>query len=80
MKVNKTKDFIERVAWAFIQAEIALGALDWISSGINLALIHQLEVSAGAAVAATVKVLIAQNVGKHGDGAAIPGGVIEPKA
>jgi hypothetical protein len=80
MKINKAKDLAERVGWTFIQAWIALGALDWLAKGINLALVHQLEISAGAAVAATIKVLIAQNVGKRADGAAIPGGVVEPKA
>ena len=75
MQVNKIRDLAERVGWTFIQAEIALGALDWLTKGINLALWHQLEVSAGAAVAATVKVLLAQRLGSSGDGSAIPGGV-----
>lgn len=75
MKINKLKDFAERVGWTFIQAEIALGALDWIAQGINLNLLHQLEVSAGAALAATIKVLIAQRFGNRGSGDAIPGGV-----
>jgi hypothetical protein len=77
MKVNKLKDFVERAGWTFIEAEIALGALDWLSNGINLSLAHQLYTSLGAALAATAKVLIAQNIGRHSDGAAIPGGVIE---
>jgi hypothetical protein len=76
-RVNKTLDLVERVAWTFIQAELALGALDWISQGINLSLVHQLYVSLGAAVAATIKVLIAQRVGTSGMGDAIPGQVIE---
>lgn len=75
VRVNKTRDFIERVGWTFIQAEIALGALDWLSKGINLAFWHQLELSVGAAIAATIKVLIAQRVGARGSGDAIPGGV-----
>lgn len=74
-EVNKLKDFIERVAWTFIQAELALGALDWLSKGINLALWHQLQISLGAAAAATIKVLIAQRFGNRGSGDAIPGGV-----
>lgn len=77
VKVNKWKDLAERVGWTFIQAEIALGALDWLASGINLNLLHQFEVSLGAAVAATIKVLIAQQFGKRGSGDAIPGGVTE---
>lgn len=75
MQVNKIRDFAERVAWTFIQAEIALGALDWLTKGINLALVHQLEISAGAAAAATIKVLLAQRLSSSGDGSAIPGGV-----
>lgn len=75
MQVNKIRDLAERVGWTFIQAEIALGALDWIAKGINLALVHQLEISAGAAVAATIKVLLAQKLSPSGDGSAIPGGV-----
>lgn len=65
---TKTRDLLERVGWTFIQAELGLGALDWISQGINLSLAHQLYVSLGAAVAATVKVLLAQRVGKSSSG------------
>jgi hypothetical protein len=65
---SKTIDLIERVAWTFIQAEIALGAIDWIASGINLSLWHQFVVSLGAAAAATIKVLLAQNIGKSDSG------------
>lgn len=75
MKVNKVKDILERVVWTFLQAYVGLGAIDWISNGINLSLVHQLGAALGAAVAATVKVLIAQNVGSRGSGDAIPGGV-----
>lgn len=66
--MNRWKDLGERVGWTFIQAELALGALDWIRAGINLSLLHQLYVSLGAAVAATVKVLIAQGLGKSKSG------------
>ena len=75
MQVNKAKDLFERVAWTFIQSYIALGAIDWLSAGVNLAFIHQLYISLGAALAATIKVFIAQNVGSRGSGDAIPGGV-----
>lgn len=77
VKLDKVKDFIERVGWTFIQVEIGLGALDWLSKGVNLSFLHILYGSLGAALAATIKVLLAQNVGKHPDGAAIPGGVLE---
>lgn len=75
MQVNKAKDLAERVAWTFIQAYIALGALDWLSSGVNLSFAHQLYAGLGAALAATIKVFIAQNIGSRGSGDAIPGGV-----
>jgi hypothetical protein len=75
MQISKPRDLIERVAWTFIQVELTLGLLDWISSGINLSLVHTLYTSLGAAVAATIKVLIAQRIGSTGDGAAIPGGI-----
>jgi hypothetical protein len=76
--VNQAKDLIERVAWTFIEVEISLGLLDWLAGGFNINLWHQLIASLGAAVVATAKVLLAQNVGKHNDGAAIPGGVASP--
>jgi hypothetical protein len=76
-RVNRAKDFLERVGWTFIEVEVGLGALDWISNGINLSLWHTFYASLGAAAAATAKVLWAQRVGKRGSGDAIPGGVIE---
>lgn len=72
VKVNKVLDFIDRVGWTFIQAEIALGALDWLSKGINLSFWHVLYGSLGSAAAATIKVLIAQRMGKSGLGDAVP--------
>ena len=78
MRVNRLKDFLERVGWTFLQAELALGLIDWLSKGINLSLLHTIYASLGAAVASTIKVLLAQQFGVHKDGAAIPGGVIEP--
>lgn len=77
MKVNKLKDWFERVVWTFLEVEISLGLLDWISAGYNINLWHQLIASLGAATVATVKVLLAQRLGDHGNGDAIPGGVIE---
>lgn len=79
MKINKAKDLLERVGWTFIQVEIGLGAIDWLAKGINLSLVHELYVSLGAAAAATIKVFLAQRLGKSPDGAAIPGGITEPK-
>lgn len=76
-RVNRAKDYLERVGWTFIEAELALGATDWLSDGINLSLWHKFYASLGAAAAATVKVLLAQRQGARGSGDAIPGGVIE---
>lgn len=78
MKVNKLKDLVERVGSTFIEAYIGLGAIDWIANGINLNLVHSLYAALGAAAAATIKVLLAQRIGKQGMGDAIPGGVVEP--
>lgn len=82
MKINKTKDLIERVAWTFIEAEISLGLLSWLSDGVNLNLWHQVYASLGAAAAATVKVFLAQRKNRKSavqTGAAIPGGVVEKR-
>jgi hypothetical protein len=73
LTVNRIKDFIDRVGWTAIQA--ALGVLlDQMTTG---------EISwraiAWAAAFAAVKVAAAQNFGRHPDGAAIPGGVLEAK-
>lgn len=77
MQVNKVKDFVERVGWTLIQAYIALGLLDWLASGFNLDFLHQVYASLGAALAATIKVLIGQRLGNTGMGDVIPGGVEE---
>jgi hypothetical protein len=66
--ISKWKDLIERVGWTFLQAEIALGLLDWLTAGINLSFVHQVYVSLGAALAATIKVFIGQQVGKSDSG------------
>lgn len=72
MRVNKAKDFIERVAWSAVQAAaaaaLATGFDNWSLTG---------KVAGLAAVAAGLKVIVAQNVGTRGSGDAIPGGVIE---
>lgn len=74
-KVNKFKDLVERCGWTFIEAYVGLGAIDWITNGINMSLVHSLYAGLGAAVAAVIKVLVAQQVGNRGSGDAIPGGV-----
>jgi len=68
-RINKALDFIERVGWTLIEVYVSLGLLDWLSSGMNLNFLHQVYAALGAAVAATIKVLIAQRVGSADDGA-----------
>ncbi len=75
MRVNKTRDFIERVAWTAIQAAAAAG-LTALSSP-DLTWVTGLKFVGTAAAIAVLKVLTAQNVGSNNDGAAIPGGVTE---
>lgn len=64
------KDFIERVGWTFIQAfaatALVTGFDDWALT---------LKVSGTAALAAVLKVIVAQQVGDNNKGDAIPGGV-----
>lgn len=72
--VNRVKDFVERVGWTAIQAAaaaaLATGFGDWALTG---------KVAGLAALAAALKVVIAQRAGDTADGSAIPGGVLEPK-
>lgn len=72
MKVNQVKDFIERVGWTAIQAAAAAALVtgfdDWHLTA---------KVAGVAALVAACKVITAQQFGSNGDGAAIPGGVIE---
>lgn len=70
MRVNKYKDFAERVAWSAIQAAAATALVTGFDNWALTA-----KVSAVAAITAALKVVVAQNVGDSGDGAAIPGGV-----
>ncbi len=71
--VNRWKDLVERVAWTAIQAFAAsvlvTGLDDWRTA---------LGIAGTAAALAACKVVVAQQAGDHKDGAAIPGGVIEP--
>jgi len=69
-QIDKARDFVERVAWTAIQsaaaAAIATGFTDWSLTG---------KVVGIAALVSALKVIAAQNVGSHADGAAIPGGI-----
>jgi len=70
MQVNRLKDFVERVAWTAVQAAaaaaLATGFDDWKLTG---------QVAIAAALAASLKVVVAQQFGDRGSGDAIPGGV-----
>lgn len=72
MRVNRLKDFVERVLWTAVQAfaatAIVTGLDDWELT---------LKVSGTAAVIAALKVIAAQNFGNTNNGAAIPGGITE---
>lgn len=71
-RVNRWKDFLERVGWTGIQ----------VGGGALLAYLQSGDPwswrTAGYAVGlAVLKVAIAQRVGDNNDGAAIPGGVTD---
>ena len=70
MRVNKLKDFVERVVWTAIQAAAATALVtgfdDWRLTA---------EICGVAALGAALKVIAAQQVGDRGSGDAIPGGV-----
>lgn len=73
MRVNKVRDFIERVGWTFIQAAAAAGIT--ALSSPDLTWETGLKFVATAGGLAVLKVLAAQQVGDRGSGDAIPGGV-----
>lgn len=72
MRVNKAKDWFERVFWTLAEFGVALPLANWLT-GDPLSWWTPLLLGAVAGL----KVAVAQHVGKHADGAAIPGGVIE---
>lgn len=73
MKVNRGKDFAERLVWTLIELVGGLGA-GAVIVGDPLSWWTPLFTG----VITACKVAAAQHFGKHDDGAAIPGGVIEP--
>lgn len=75
MTVNRWKDLLERTVWTAIQAGAAVLILELSSDTIEWG--HALAATGIAALIAALKVVAAQNVGEHQDGAAIPGGVID---
>jgi hypothetical protein len=73
MKIDKLRDFIERVSWTAIQTAAA-AAITALSSP-DLTWDTGLKFVGTAAALAVLKVLAAQNIGSTGNGDAIPGGV-----
>jgi hypothetical protein len=75
MTIDKIRDFVERVVWTAIQSAaataIATGFDDWSLTA---------KVVGIAALVSALKVIAAQNVGTHSDGAAIPGGITKDGA
>jgi hypothetical protein len=72
VRVNRTRDFMERVGWTSIQ--IGAGAfLAWATTGDP----WSWRTFAYAVAVAVAKVAVAQRVGDTNDGAAIPGGVTD---
>lgn len=70
MRVNRIKDFIERVGWTALQ--VGGGALlAYLQSGDP----WSWRTAAYAVGLAMLKVAVAQRVGDTRDGAAIPGGI-----
>jgi hypothetical protein len=76
MKVNKTRDWLERTFWTFLNTLLGLLTAQTFMN-IDLSLVHQLGAAALAAAFTTVKTLAAQRASKDDSGAAIPGGITE---
>ncbi len=77
VSIDKSKDFIERVGWTGIQAFVGVIVAGMIKNGTDIEwrqVVYAALISAGVAAG---KVILAQNVGDHPDGSAIPGGVIQ---
>lgn len=69
-RVNRLKDFIERVGWTGIQI-VAGAIISWAATGDA----WSWYTFFGAVAVAVAKVVLAQRVGTRGSGDAIPGGV-----
>ncbi len=74
MRVNKWRDFAERVGWTAIQA--AAGAVITVLA-MDLGWEEALSFVGIATLVAACKVIVAQQFGDRSSGDAIPGGVIE---
>jgi hypothetical protein len=71
--VNRPRDFIERLVWTLIELVGGLGAGELLT-GDALSWWTPLFVG----IITACKIAAAQHFGENDDGAAIPGGVLEP--
>lgn len=76
MRVKKIKDLVERAGWTGL--ETAAGSIIAVLTGATIGWEAGLKVVGISTLIAICKVVVAQKFGKTEDGAAIPGGVIEP--
>jgi hypothetical protein len=76
VKVNKLRDFAERVGWTAIYAAAAAGITELTSTGITWG--DALKFVGVSSLLAVLKVVVAQNASPSGDGSALPGGVTKP--
>jgi ABC-type transporter Mla MlaB component len=74
VKINKTRDWLERTFWTFIAAFLALVTAQSFTN-IDLSLVHKLESAGLAALFTTLKTVAAQRANANDSGAAIPGGI-----
>jgi hypothetical protein len=75
MRVNRLRDFVERVGWTAIEA--ASGAALTVLTGATLGWRAALTMIGTTTAVAVLKVIIAQRAGDTNEGAAIPGGIKE---
>ena len=73
MRIDKVKDFIERVGWTAIQAGAGAAIVALTSSDLSWQ--DGAKMVGAAAAIAGLKVFSAQQFGTRGSGDAIPGGV-----
>lgn len=72
-RVNKWKDFLDRVGWTALQA--AAGAAITALTGANFDWATAGKFVGITTAIAVLKVITAQNAGGNGSGDAIPGGI-----
>jgi hypothetical protein len=76
MKINKTRDWLERTFWTFVNTFLGLLTAQTFTN-IDLSTVHKLEAAGLAAAFTTIKTVAAQRASKDDSGAAIPGGITD---